>query len=261
MKALTKNTIEKELNLKVYGNYVMIDGVLYPLPLVQGNEKLGKIVWHSSTLPTNKEFTIKDKAGNVHTEKGTCPLTCKGCYGTTGNYRFNTTKYALMMRTRLLRQHMDIYFKLVDIQLRCENIKKLRIHAVGDFIKGEAIGFYNVLLNHPEVKAWTYTKVKNDDDIKTLDSLKNCNVVKSIIPCKGFNFGTIPYIGQLYYYLKRLGKSVYICRCGIDKNQHCSDCDGCSTHEYVLFIIHSTGYNPKKDYGYDKMVALINSQD
>lgn len=256
----TKQAIENKLQLKVYGAFVMIENALYPLPLVQGNEKLGKDVWHASTLPTNKEITVSFNGQEI-TEKGTCPFTCEGCYGEKGHYTHNDIQYYLIMRTRLLRLYPDIYFALMRIQLECEHIEKLRIHATGDFIPGEALSYYNLLLDFPSVKAWTYTKVTNDESISLLDTLPNCNIVKSIIPGKGFNFGTVAYIAATYYYLLNQGESVYICRCGIDKEQHCSNCSGCSDHKYVLFIEHSTGYNAQKDYGYEKMVGLIESQN
>ena len=259
MKSTTKKALAAA-GFKVYGAYVMVDGSLYPLPLVQGNSKLGKKVWHSATLPTNKMITAHDAEGNELSEMGTCPTTCNGCYGTKGNYNFNSSKYAIMMRTKLLRNYPAIYFQLVRIQIENEDIEKLRIHSVGDFIKGEARGFYEVLKDFPHVKAWTYTKVENDPDIILLDSLKNCNVVKSIIKGCGFNFGHVDYVMDLFNMLKKLGKKVYICRCGIDENQHCSDCNGCSDHEYVLFIEHSTGYNAKNDAKYPEIVELIENQ-
>lgn len=258
-----KSTLKKALEnagYKAFGDLVMVAGDLYPLPLVKGNSKLGPKVWHASTLPTNKEITATLKDGRTVTCKGTCPLTCKGCYGTTGNYNFNSVKYSLIMRTELLRDHPADYFLIVRAQLDCENIEKVRIHATGDFIPGEALGWYEVMKDYPHIKAWTYTKVENDPDIATLDGLPNCNVVKSIIKGCGFNFGHVAYIANVFYMLKRLGKSVFICRCGIDENQHCSSCDGCSDHEYVLFIEHSTGYNARADYGYNKVVELIENQ-
>lgn len=245
---------------KVYGNLVMINGDLYPLPLVEGNTKLGKKVYHASTLPTKKEFTITLKNGETITEKGTCPTTCNGCYGTEGRYKCSSTLFWIAKRTELLRRYPDAYFLLMAIQIKHENVEKLRIHATGDFITGEASGYINVLKQFPDLKAWTYTKCKVVGEIAELNALPNCNVVKSIIPGHGFNFGTVAYIANMYYLLKRRNKSVYICRCGIDPNQHCSDCNGCSDHEYVLFIEHSTGYNAKTDYGYDKMVELIENQ-
>ena len=261
MKAITKKAIETKLGLKVYGNMVSINETLYPVPLVKGNSKLGKNVYHSSTLPTNKTVTCIDKQGNEISEQGTCPATCKGCYGTTGHYKQNSVKYYAMMRTKLLKNYPEIYFQLVAIQLECEQVEKSRIHAIGDFIPGEAMGFYKAMKELPHIKSWTYTKVENDPDIELLNSLPNVNVVQSVIKGWGYNYGHVAYIAALYYYLKRNNESVYICRCGIDPEQHCSDCDGCSDHKYVLFLEHSTGYNPKTDYGYDKFVQLVNNQE
>lgn len=260
MKKAMQERIES-IGLKAYGNLVMIDGELYPLPLVQGNEKLGRNVWHGSTLPTTHEYIATDKkTGETIKESGTCPTTCSGCYGTKGCYNWNSTKYLLAKRTSLLRNYPEIYFFLVALQIEFENIEKLRIHATGDFLDGEATGYINVLKKFPNVKAWTYTKRDVVGEIAELDAMPNCNVVKSIIPGRGFNFGPVAYIANLFYLLKRRGESVYICRCGIDPQQHCSNCNGCSDHKFVLFIEHSTDYDAKSDYGYGKIVELINNQ-
>lgn len=92
------------------------------------------------------------------------------------------------------------------------------------------------------------------------DKFKNANIVKSVIPGLGFNFGKCEYIINAYYTLLELGKSVYICKCGIGKEQHCEHCGVCATYDYVLFIEHSTGYKAEKDPYYDKLVEIINNQ-
>jgi hypothetical protein len=74
------------------------------------------------------------------------------------------------------------------------------------------------------------------------------------------NYGRCDYIINAYYTLKDAGKSVYICRCGIDKDQHCERCGVCATYDYVLFIEHSTGYNAEKDPLYSKVVEIANNQ-
>lgn len=259
MLSILKKAIEAA-GYRVYGNYVMINGELFPLPLVQGNEKLGTLVWHSSTLPTNRQFEIVTPSGEIVTACGTCPTTCPGCYATSGNYRYPKQRYSLYMRTRLLREYPAVYFLLVRLQLTHENISRLRIHAAGDFIPGEAAGFMDVLKEFPHVIAWTYTKLPIAGEIAALDALPNCNIVKSVIPGHGFNYGHIEYIAAVFYALKRAGESVYICRCGIDDNQHCSDCDGCAKHKYVLFVEHSTGYNPKKSPFWKRFIELVEKQ-
>ena len=60
--------------------------------------------------------------------------------------------------------------------------------------------------------------------------------------------------------LKQAGKNVYICRCGIDKNQHCEGCKVCATYKYVLFVEHSTGYNAEKDPLFRKLCEIVDNQ-
>lgn len=260
MKKALKEMIEKNESLKVFGDYVRVNGGdLFPLPLVDGNDKIGKGVWHASTLPGSKDitFTFNDIE---YTEKGTCPITCPGCYGLSGFYNYDSTKYYLMQRTRFLKEYPALYFYVCRCQIMAENIKYIRIHATGDFIPGEAAGWYEIFKAMPHLKGWTYTKCDISGDIAMLDSLDNFNIVKSIVPGCGFNFGHIDYILSVYDHLKSIGETPYICRCGIDKNQHCNNCTGCSKNKYVLFIEHSTDYKAEKDILYSDIKALIESQ-
>lgn len=258
MKKELKKSIES-LGLKTYGEAIMIDGTLYPLPLVEGNDKIGN-VWHASTLPTDKTFNIELGGENVSV-CGTCPTHCEGCYGTKGNYqRFPAIYQLLGLRTLFLKKYPDIYFKVAVFQIIAENIQLIRLHATGDFIRGEASGWYNIFKALPNVKGWTYTKCKFTKEIKALDSLDNFNIVKSIIKGCGFNFGHIDYLLKTYNRLTDEGKKPYICRCGIDKTQHCDNCKGCASNEYVLFIEHSTEYKAEKDPLYETIKAIIESQ-
>lgn len=259
-----KKSLEEKINqipgCKVVAGFdlVEIDGVCYPLPLVDGNSKIGH-VWHASTLPTNESYTVEYN-GITITENGTCPLHCEGCYATKGNYNFPHIQYLLAMRTRLLRLYPEVYFRIVAAQIESENIKLLRLHASGDFMPGEASGWYQIFKNHSDIKGWTYTKYEIKDDIRKLNNLKNFNIVKSIIKGCGFNYGHIDYILKVYRKLKAAKKNVYICRCGIDKKQHCDSCGGCANNEYVLFIEHSTSYKADKDPLYNQIKDLIELQ-
>ena len=156
-------TTEKALiaaGFKVYGSTLMVNGELFPLPLVEGNSKLGTTVWHASTLPTNRVVTavIKDKKTKAVIKsasgRGTCPLTCcddngnTTCYGTKGHYTHDSIKYLLIKRTEFLRKYPEQYFKAAEIQLQHERVEKLRIHATGDFIPGEAARWADVLRRH-----------------------------------------------------------------------------------------------------------------
>ena len=231
-------TTIKALNnagFKMYGSLIMVAGELYPVPMTGGNSKLGN-VWNTGTAPGTGFYSVTDKeTGETVGTMGTCPVDCEKCYGQCGFYNMPSTKYSTIRKTELLRNHMKEYFEIIEIIIKYENVKKMRLHAVGDFIPGEAKHYYELFKKFPHVTVWTY------------------------IPGCGFNFGHVAYIAAVFYKLLRAGKSVYICRCGIDKNQHCENCDGCSKHEYVLFIEHSTDYIAEKDYGFDKLKALIES--
>lgn len=259
MKKNLREMIENIDQVKVLGDVVTVAGdmALYPLPLVDGNEKIGKGVWHASTLPGDEIITLK----NGDQEKGTCPLKCAGCYGLSGFYTYDSTKKALMMRTRFLKRYPEIYFRIAEAQIIAENIKLIRVHATGDFIPGEAAGWTAIFKKHPDLIGWTYTKCSLKGEVKKLDMLHNFNIVKSIIPGCGFNFGHIDYIMKIYDKLVKAGKNVHVCRCGIDRNQHCNTCKGCAINEYVLFIEHGTSYNAEKDPLYDQIKELIENQD
>lgn len=234
-------------------------GKINPL-LVNGNEKLGKGVWTWSTLPTNGTISAVMENGESISEKGTCPCSCPGCYATSGCYQFNSTKVSLAIKTILSRQHLDFVKRAIIAQIKADGIRLVRIHAAGDFFSAEYIEMWQEIVSEcKETAFWSYTK--NPEAEKAFDEFSNCNIVKSVIHGFGFNFGKCGYILSVYHALKEQGKPVYICRCGIDKNQHCVNCKGCSKNEYVLFIEHSTSYEAEKDPLFPELKSLIESQE
>lgn len=237
--------------------YHPVLGWINPL-LVDGNTKLGKGVWTWSMLPTNSSYSMTIN-GELVTIYGTCPCRCVGCYATVGNYRFNSVIYSLFIKTWLARHDIDFVKRAILAQIQADSIKLLRIHAAGDFFSVEYIAMWcDIVKATPETMYWTYTK--NPAAENAFNDFSNANIVKSIIPGYGFNFGHVDYIMNVYKALKEMGKSVYICRCGIDPNQHCTNCHGCADHEYVLFVEHSTGYKATEDPNYGELVKLIESQ-
>ena len=98
------------------------------------------------------------------------------------------------------------------------------------------------------------------DILNAINECPNANIVKSVIAGCGLNYGHISYVLDTYYKLLSQGEKPYICKCGIDKNEHCSNCTGCSNHKYVLFIEHSTEYKAEKDPLYIDIKKLIESQ-
>ena len=230
--------------------------------LVKGNSKIGKNVYHFSTLPGTEVFHLD--AFN-YDAKGTCFCDCVGCYGKSGNYKRYPTTYALLaLRTMWAREATEKIAEIIISEIKRKKIKYVRIHATGDFFgRSYALAWLEIVKACPECIFWTYTKSYGhgfDDVLNEINSLPNANIVESVIAGCGFNYGHISYILDTYYKLLSQGEKPYICRCGIDPNQHCESCTGCSTHKYVLFIEHSTEYKAEKDPLYIDIKKLIESQ-
>ena len=111
-----------------------------------------------------------------------------------------------------------------------------------------------------DINAWLKANMYDVESWNAFDDIENAHIVPSIVKGNGFNFGHCDYIIFLYEFLKEMGEDVYICRCGIDKEQHCVNCNSCMTRKYVLFLEHSTEYKPEKDPLYPVFCALVNSQ-
>ena len=232
-------------------------GWISPL-LINGNEKLGKDVWTYSILPSNKTFTLTID-GVEFTICGTCPCNCPGCYAQAGNYNFPSCVESLARKTYLVYNYLKWVESAIIAQIEADNIKFCRIHAAGDFFSMEYIGLWkNVCIACPGCQFWTYTKNKAAEN--AFDGMGNINIVKSLIPGIGVNYGTCAYILETYARMIEDGKRVYICRCGMDKKQHCNTCRGCRDFEYVLFIEHSTKYKAEKDPLFPVLCEVIENQ-
>lgn len=233
-------------------------GFISPL-LVNGNEKLGKGVYTFSTLPTNQIFDVVIN-GRSYSVKGTCPCSCTGCYATKGFYNMPSVLKANAIKTILAREHLDFVINAILAQIEAENIQFLRIHASGDFFSAEYIEAWRTIAREASATIfWTYTKNKEAENM--FEGYSNANIVHSLIKGYGFNFGHCDYIINVWKALKAQGKKVYICRCGIDKNQHCNTCKGCSKNDYVLFVEHSTEYKAEQDPLFEELKKIIEAQE
>ena len=260
-KQLTKKEVYAKYGIKLEnGKIVSPIGNICEL-LKEGNTKTGKLVYTFSLLPGTCEYTV-DVDGHVYTVKGTCKCDCIGCYAKTGKYNCTGVIRSMAINTYLVNNHINFVKACIMAQLECIGRGEIRIHAAGDFNTKNpdqyAAMWLSIAKQNNTFRFWTYTKVKQYETL--FDNLKNANIVKSVIPGIGFNFGHCDYIINAYYTLQDMGKSVYICKCGIDKNQHCEKCGVCATYEYVLFIEHSTGYNAEKDPLYAKLIEIVNNQ-
>lgn len=256
----TKKDIYKEFGIEFQDGKILAPefGLINPL-LINGNAKLGKGVYTFSILAGNalKTYTINGKEYEL---LATCPCNCPGCYAQNGCYRFPSCKESLARKTFLVRNFPEFVRNAIIAQIKADKIKLCRIHAAGDFYGLEYVKVWkDICAACPDCVFWGYTKFQAAE--KAFQAVPNCNIVKSVLPGgTGFNFGTCEYILRAYAALKEAGKAVYICRCGIDKMQHCSNCKGCSKNEFVLFIEHGTAYDPASDPLFPVLRDIIEKQ-
>lgn len=244
---MTKKEIYAKHGIQFENGKILYNGKWIAELLKEGNSKTGKRVYTWSMLPG---------------KEGTCVCTYKGCYAMTGFYRMANVQETLAINTEIVNADIGFFYNAISAQIETIGKGEIRIHAAGDFNTKDpetyANTWYRIAKENPSFLFWTYTKVKQFENL--FDDLPNGNIVKSIIDGVGFNFGHCDYIIETYFKLKAMGANVYICRCGIDKNQHCENCKHCATHGFVLFIEHSTDYKAEKDPRFAELKALIESQ-
>ena len=228
-------------------NHILYNGNRICELLKEGNSKTGKRVYTFS-LPAGTD--------------GTCICDCIGCYAKTGRYNAENVKASNWLNQYIVENDIDFFYHAICAQLETIGKGEIRIHASGDFNTKNSKAYANcwkmIALKYNTFLFWTYTKMKEYETL--FDGIDNANIVKSVINGIGYNFGHCGYIIETYKKLKAMGANVYICRCGIDKNQHCENCKHCATSDFVLFIEHSTDYKAEKDPHYNELKALIESQ-
>jgi len=229
-----------------------------PPVLVKGNKKIGD-VWHYSMLAGTIEYNVTLANGEQTTEFGTCNQTCENGYCGKGRYVMQSVINSLANKTKLAREFPEFLYNAISAQIKADKIQQLRIHVTGDFFSRSYLEMWKrIVKENPAVTFWTYTKETAAEC--AFDEFPNANIVKSNIPNIGYNFGHADYVIAIYRMLKDLGKSVYICRCGTDSEQHCDRCTACAKCDYVLFLEHGTDYNSKADPNYPEFVRLVNEQ-
>lgn len=256
--ALTKKeqAIYTKHGITTDGTHLIAPNGMRLCPMLKNNNsKVGKSVYTFGILPTAETF--RTAYGEI---RGTCPCTCEKGYCTKGCYNWGNVIDGLAVKTILVREHLDWVKNAIIAQIETIGANAdIRIHDVGDF---DSIDYLNMWVEIatacPNNNFWTYTK--HTEYESAFDGLKNANIVRSMVDGCGYNFGHIDYVLNAYRYLVAIGETPYICRCGIDKNQHCSNCDACRIHKYVLFIEHSTEYKAEKDPHYNIAVNAIEMQ-
>lgn len=279
----TKKEIYASFGIEFDGTYIYCEPLKIKMRpvLKNGNNKIGRGVYQLSLTAGNapvSDDVLKNVVKNIMDEftaekmselkavcGGTCGFRCKDCYGLVGHYVRNNVATCLARHTYLATYALGWLENAINAQIAADHIEYLRIHVTGDMKSREyAEMWLRIIRSNRNTCFWTYTKQYGrgfDDVLDAIDSEENANIVKSFTDTGKINFGPAGYIIELYKDLVSRGKSVWICKCGVDKNQHCNGCHHCFTSEYVLFLLHSCKeYNPKKDPRYNEFVALVNSQ-
>ena len=230
--------------------------------LKEGNTKTGKRVYTWSMLPGTGSVEIIIN-GILQEVFGTCICDCEGCYAKTGRYTCDNVIESNARNTVIVNEDLNFFYNAISAQLEIIGSGEVRIHAAGDFNTKNPDEYANtwkrIAIENPSFLMWTYTKIRRFENL--FDDVENANIVKSVIGGIGINYGHCDYIMKAYRKLKAMGARVWICRCGIDKNQHCENCKHCGTYDFVLFLEHSTSYNAKKDPLYSEFVKLVESQE
>lgn len=244
---LSKKEIYARYDIQYNNGRILYNGAWIPELLKEGNSKTGKRVYTWS-MPAGKD--------------GTCLNTCAGCYARTGFYNMPSVIAALKFNQYIVENDINFFYRAISAQLEYIGSGEVRIHASGDFRTKNCTEYaetwHRIVTENPSFLFWTYTKIKALENL--FDDTNNGNIVKSIINGIGYNYGHCDYIINAFNKLNAAGANVYICRCGIDKNQHCENCTHCATAEFVLFIEHSTDYKAEKDPRYNELKTLIESQ-
>lgn len=251
-------------------------GEYIPLPLKEGNSKVGKKAYAFSMTHGNEIYKASEMGNrtakamhdaNVSEIKGSCACHCKHCYCDSGCYNFDSTKASNMINLILARLYTDFLKRAIIAQIEAFHIEQVRIHASGDFLSDEYIDMWKcIVTTFLSVKFWTYTKVENA--LTAFQNVSNLPIVPSNTPY-GVNYGTCKEVLEMYEKLTNDGYNVHVCACGTPYEKHCCDCEtGCKAIgdkiQYVLFILHSTrtykaGENDIDDY--NEVLKLIEKQE
>lgn len=235
-------------------------GQWIPLPLTWGS-KTHCYGW--STLAGTKEWEVEFN-GETQIMEGTCVCQCDHCYGCAGRYVMSNVANANAWRTFAARYHMDWLERAITAQINWgvngKPLESVRCHITGDFFGMDYVEMWKrIKANCPKTRMWAYTKNKEAED--AFDDVENFNIVKSLIPGFGINYGHCDYVMAMYNALREAGIETHICRCAIDNEQHCDTCRACQDLKYVLFLEHGSDYKPEKDSLWEEFKVLIESKE
>lgn len=212
-----KSTIRK--------HYIKSLGLYVADMLTNGNDKLDKkiLIFDIPAVSTCKN----------------CKTCKKDCYALKSQLQYPATYNKRVLNYWIAKNDLNLFKKMITEQLRKSKEKIIRIHTSGDFFNQNYINTWiNMAVDFPEKQFYCYTKT---DKLFNFPSLKNFNIVKSILQDNTKNFGTMEEIKEKRTMLKKAGIKSKICTYGIERNKkvHCGvNCFHCMKNEIVLFKIH-----------------------
>ena len=216
--------------------------------ILHGND----VYLYENLGPKAKAFMDAAKIKEI---KGTCPCHCKDCYCDSGRYPSDNVRAALVIRTIIVRTNLGWFKNAVIAQILVRGIKRVRIHAAGDFFSVEYTNTWREIIIATHVVTendWSYTKWEHAEH--AFDDLEGMSLVPSLTPF-GVNYGTCGYLLKLREKLINAGHRVHICACGTEYEKTCAECKvGCKEKGvYTLFILHSSreytaGKNDPEDF-------------
>lgn len=173
---------------------------------------------------------------------------CKHCYALKAEHQY---LQVLPARMRHLKETMANSFvsSLVE-EIRKSKKTKVRIHESGDYYSQAYLDKWTAIAEQlPNVRFYCFTKKEDKLDFTAFKALLNTNVVQSIAPDGGYNFGTMERLAELS------AMGYHICPCGIEeetisytksgkkviknKDKVCMNtCNACLYTERVAFLKH-----------------------
>lgn len=204
--------------------YLGVYNWMHPKVLSRGNMKIAK-----NTMIFNLPPVL------------TCPVnaSCRAtCYAVPAYRQYPGVRWKYDSNWMLATKEPEYLQAQIVAQLQAERgVEIVRLHSSGDFFSQGYVDMWTGITEaFPKIKFYTYTKADKVLNFEALESLKNFNLIRSLIDGK-LNYGSMEYLERMK---KRYPKS-FICPATAGKNVHCGkECRYCVEGNMPLFKIHGT---------------------
>lgn len=157
----------------------------------------------------------------------------KSCYALKAQRMYPNVSKWRDDNLQLAKNHPRALLAMIHIQLTKTKYKVCRIHSSGDFFNQDYVDmWYEIVKRFPKINFYAYTKVDKILDFSKLKSLKNFNLIPSLINGK-LNFGPKAYVDQLV-----IDEGAFLCPAH-DKKIKCNlHCNYCVSNNKPVFVQH-----------------------